>query len=321
MTIDVFCHVVPPKYVSALQGMVDRGKMAPFSDFFRGELRVPGISDMDKRFSLMDAHPEMRQVLSLSGPFLETVALPDDAALLARIANDEVARLVEKHPDRFVAGVATLPFNNPDATLIEIDRAVNELGLKGIQIGTDVAGAPLDSPGLHGIYEKMAACDLPILIHPSRNTFGPDYPGENDSKYNLFSIIGWPHSTSMAIMRLAYGGVLEKYPGLKFITHHAGGTIPYLAKRIELADRKELPRPIGDYLRRFFADTAVQGNTANLVCAAAFFGADHLLFGTDFPFNRDTSMALRAVHEMIIPDEERRQILGENTRACLKLAG
>ena len=299
--------------------MVDVGKIPRFSDFFMGELCVSGISDMDERFSLMDSHPEVRQVLSLTGPFLETIAGPDDAAGLARVANDEVARLVEKHPDRFAAGVATLPFNNVEAALAEVDRAVNELGLRGVQVGTDVNGSPLDSSGLMPIYEKMATYDLPVLIHPSRNCFAPDYPSEGDSKYNLFSIIGWPHSTSMAMMRLAYGGVLERFPGLKFVTHHAGGTIPYLAKRIEMSDRRELPRSIGDYLRRFFGDTAVQGNTANLMCALAFFGADHLLFGTDFPFNRDTSIALRAIDEMSITDDERRRIKGDNASLLLRL--
>jgi aminocarboxymuconate-semialdehyde decarboxylase len=215
--------------------------------------------------------------------------------------------------------VATLSLNNTDVALIEIDRAVKDLGLRGIQIGTDVDGKPLDTPELMPIFEKMAAYGLPIFIHPSRNYLAPDYPGEAESRYNLFSTIGWPHSTSMAMMRLAYGGILERFPTLKFITHHAGGTIPYLAKRIELSDRHELPQPIGEYLRRFYGDTAVQGNTANLTCARAFFGADHLLFGTDFPFNRDITMNLRAIDEMEITISEKESILGKNAARVLKL--
>ena len=321
MPIDVFCHVVPRGYRSTLESMAKTGRIAPFSDFFLGELRVPGISDLDERFSIMDRDPETKQVLSLSGPFLETIAGPEDGLELAKKANDEMARLVAGHPDRFAAGVAAVPFNDVESALGEIDRAVSDLGLKGIQMGTDLNGTPLDAPELMPIYERMAACDLPIFIHPSRNCFAPDYPGEAESRYNLFSIIGWPHSTSMAMMRLAYGGVLEKFPSLKIITHHAGGTIPYLAKRIELSDRRELPRPIGDYLRLSYGDTAVQGNTANLMCARAFFGADHLLFGTDFPFNPDTSMNVRAVDAMEIPDDEKKGILEGNCKRLLKLRG
>lgn len=321
MTIDVFCHILPSRYVTALRTMADAGRVPPFGDFFLGELRVPGISDVDERFSIMDGFPGTKQVLSLSGPFLETIAAPADGVELAKTANDEIARLVADYPDRFAAGVAALPLNDVESALQEIDRAVSGLGLKGIQMGTDVNGKPLDAPELMPVYERMALYELPIFIHPSRNPFGPDYPGEIGSRYNLFSTIGWPHSTSMAVMRLACGGVLERFPTLTFITHHAGGTIPYLAKRIELSDRPELPRPIGDYLRLFYADTAAQGNTANLMCARTFFGPDHLLFGTDFPFVRDTPMNLRAVDAMEIPNDEKRRILEENARRLLKLTG
>jgi len=319
MPIDAFCHIIPRGYRSALESMVGTGRIARFSDFFQGELRVPGISDLDERFSLMVSLPKTKQVLSLSGPFLETIAAPQDGLELAKRANDEMAQLVAEHPDRFVAGVAALPLNDVELALQEIDRAVSDLGLKGIQMGTDLSGKPLDAPELIPIYERMAHHDLPIFIHPSRNSFAPDYPGESESRYNLFSIIGWPYSTSMAMMRLAYGGVLERFPFLKLITHHAGGTVPYLAKRIELSDRRELPRAIGDYLRLFYGDTAVQGNTANLMCARAFFGADHLLFGTDFPFVRDLSMNVRAVEAMEIPEDEKKAILEDNVRRLLKL--
>jgi len=319
MAIDAFCHIIPRGYRSALESMAATGRIARLSDFFLGELRVPGISDLDERFSLMDSFPEAKQVLSLSGPFLETIAAPEDGLDLAKRANDEVAQLVADHPDRFFAGVAALPLNDVELALQEIDRAVSDLGLKGIQMGTDLNGKPLDAPELIPIYERMAHHDLPIFIHPSRNSFASDYPGEAESRYNLFSTIGWPHSTSMAMMRLAYGGILERFPTIKLITHHAGGTVPYLAKRIELSDRRELPRPIGDYLRLFYGDTAVQGNTANLMCARAFFGADHLLFGTDFPFNRDLLMNVRAVEAMEIPDDEKKAILDENCRRLLKL--
>jgi uncharacterized protein len=319
MAIDVFCHVIPLNYRIALEAMQRAGKIPQFSEFFKGELCIRGVTDMDERFSLMSTHPETRQVISLTGPFLETIAGPGDTAELARVANDEIAKLVDSHPDRFAAGVATVAFNNLDAALIEIDRAIEELGLRGIQIGTDVNGRPLDSPELMPIYQKMAAYDLPIFIHPSRNYLAPDYPGETDSKYNLFSTIGWPHATSMAMMRIAYGGILERFPTLKFITHHAGGTIPYLAKRIEMSDRRELPRPIGDYLRLFFADTVVQGNTPSLMCASAFFGTDHLLFATDFPFSRDNSTALRSVDEMDILPNDKKQILEGNATRLLRL--
>jgi aminocarboxymuconate-semialdehyde decarboxylase len=320
MVIDVFCHIIPPRYLTALENTAAAGKIPPLSDVFLMELQVPAISDVAARFKLMDNYPEVREVLTITGPFLEAMAKPEDAVTLAKLVNDEIAELVAKYPDRFAAGVAFLPYNDMEATLGEIDRTIKELKLRGIEIGTDVNGKPLDSPEFMPIYEKMERYNLPIFIHPSKNSFAPDYPGETP-KYNLFGTLGWPHSTSMAMMRLVHSGVLEKYPGLKFITHHAGGTVPYLAKRIELGDPHQLPKSLLDYLRLFYNDTAVQGNIPNLMCAHAFFGADHLLFGTDFPFgdNQIVAVTLRSVEEMSIPSNEKKKILEDNARKLLLL--
>jgi aminocarboxymuconate-semialdehyde decarboxylase len=169
----------------------------------------------------------------------------------------------------------------------------------------------------------MAQYDLPIWIHPLKEMTEPDYPGEQGSRYGLAAIIGWPHATSMAIMRLAGSGVLEKYPKLKFITHHDGGTVPYLAGRIQNSPFKyeNLTRPITDSLRLFYNDTAVQGNVPNLMCAYAFCGADHMLLGTDFPMVTSDLVkeSIRSVNEMTIPGAEKKRIFEENARKILKL--
>ena len=124
-------------------------------------------------------------------------------------------------------------------------------------------------------------------------------------------------------MRIAGSGILEKFPRLKFVTHHAGGTVPYLAKRIELAPYKypELNNPVIDSVRLFYGDTAVQGNTANLMCAYALFGADHMLFGTDFPYARPelVKATMKSINDMNITDTERTEILEENALKILNL--
>ncbi|MFC2043945.1 amidohydrolase family protein [Chloroflexota bacterium] len=320
MVIDVFCHIIPPRYSTTLEKMATTGKIPPFDNLFLREIQIPGMVDVEARFRLMDNHPEVREVISVTGPFLENVAKPNDAIDLARLVNDEVAELIAKYPDRFIAGVAFLPYNDIEATLREIDRAIKELKLRGIEIGTDVNGKPLDSPEFSPIYKKMEQYNLPVFLHPSKNRLYPDYPEETESKYNLFTNICWPHATSMAMLRLVHSGVLEKHPKLKFITHHAGGTVPYLAKRIEGSDQHKLPKPILDYLRLFYTDTAVQGNTPNLMCARAFFGADHLLFGTDFPFgNQNVMKTLRSIEEMDTPSAEKKGVLEDNARSLLHL--
>lgn len=284
------------------------------------EAHVPGMSDVEARIQLKSEYADIKEVLALTGPFLETMAGPEHGPELAMIANDEVAEAVAKYPEKFITGVAFLPLNNIEASLREIDRAVTDLKLRGIQIGTDVDGKPLDLPEYMPIWAKMEQYNLPIFIHPSKNYLAPDYPGEGESRYGLFGAVGWPHSTTMAMLRLAYGGVLEKYPKLKFVTHHAGGTVPYLAKRIEGSDKGTLPKPIKEYLKLFYNDTAVGGNVANLMCAYAFFGGEHLAFATDFPFGlKRIGAVLNSIEEMDITASEKELILEGNARKILNL--
>lgn len=321
MAIDVFCHIVPPKYLAAINEKVAAGVLPPMEPLFNFEIQNTVLYDMDARFKLMDLNPDVKEVVSVTGQFLETFAPPKEAVELARMANDEVAELVVKYPDRFIAGLAFLPCNDIEGALSEIDRAIKDLKLRGIEIGTDIHGKPLDSPEFMPIYEKMEKYDLPIFIHPSKTSFFPDYPGETESKYGLFGAIGWPHTTSMAMMRLVNGGVFDKYPKIKFVTHHAGGTIPFLAKRIDMGDPHQLPKPLTEYLRMFSSDTAVQGNTASLMCAHAFFGSKHLAFATDFPFGgpENVTTVLRSIDEMDIPQSEKEEILEENAKRIFNL--
>jgi predicted TIM-barrel fold metal-dependent hydrolase len=318
MKIDIFTHVSPAKYNEALY------KMCSPHPAVRDPSRQPAsaLSDPDVRIKLIGEFEDMMQVLTLGQPPIEQVADPQKAVELAKIANDSLAEFVAKYPDRFIA-TATLPMNNMDAALKELDRAINDLKFKGVQIYTNINGKPLDSPEFLPLHEKMSQYDLPIWIHPLKDVAEPDYPGEQGSKYNLAAIIGWPHATSMAMMRLAASGILERYPNLKFITHHSGGTMPYLANRIAGSPFKygNLSRPITESLRLFYNDTAVQGNTSNLMCAYAFCGADHMLFATDFPMVSPDMIkqTMYSIEEMSITAVERQKIFVENARRLLKL--
>jgi predicted TIM-barrel fold metal-dependent hydrolase len=310
--IDAFTHVAPKKYVDAFQ------KFSPNAVFNQP------LWDMDQRFQMMDKLGNIAQVLTLVTPALETIQDTQKALDLARTANEGMAELVAKYPFRFTAAIAALPLNDMDAALKELDHAINELKLKGVQIFTSISGKPLDSSEFMPLYEKMARFDLPIWIHPLSHSDHPFYPADQGSKNDFDNTIGWPHATSMAMMRLAASGVLEKFPKLKFITHHSGGTVPYLANRIEFAPNKydALSKPIIESLRLFYCDTAVQGNTANLMCARAFCGSDHQLFGTDFPMANESMVerVVRSIDEMGISDIEKRKIFADNIKSILKLS-
>ena len=307
--IDVFTHIAPKKYVDSLQ------KYSP------NAIVNQALWDLDQRFRMMDQLGDIKQILTLVSPPIENIPDLTKSADLAKTANDGIAELITRYPDRFAAGTASLPMSDMDSNIKELERAIRDLGLKGVQVYTSVKGKPLDSPEFMPLYEKMAAYDLPIWIHPISHENHPFYPSDQGSKNDFDNTIGWPHATSMAMMRLASSGILEKFPNLRFITHHSGGTIPYLAKRIEFAPSGSgaVSRPLIESLRLFYCDTAVQGNTPNLMCANAFCGTDHQLFGTDFPM-ADVSMVqrvIRSIDEMEITDKQRQMIFGDNVKKIL----
>lgn len=330
MKIDVFTHVVPQKYKEVLYEILPPG--FPIRKIIES---IPTLFDLEHRFRIMDKFEDLRQVITLGLPPVEEIADPEKAAELARIANDEMAELVARHPDRFVAAAACLPMNNMDAALEEVDRAINDLNFRGVQIGTPINDKPLDSPEFMPLYEKMAQHDLPIWIHPGRPGFYSDYKTEDMSKYSIFIVFGWPYETTVAMARLVFSGVFEKHPDLKIITHHCGAMVPYLQQRIECSYdnarilqkdnfEEKLTRPPLDYFKMFYYDTAINGNTPGLMCAQAFCGTEHMLFATDVPFDNEygerfTRQTIEAVEQMGIEESEKKKIFEDNARSLLRL--
>jgi len=306
----------------------------------------PTLWDLDARFRIMDNYDEYMQVIAMVGSPIESIAEGEAAEELARIANDEVARLVNQHPTRFLCGLAMLPLNDIEASLKELDRAVNELKLKGLFIHTPLfffsretkppqGGKALDSPELLPIYEKMAEYNLPIWIHPNPlwDFKNSEYTSEPASKYSAWHIFGWPYQDTIAQIRLVFSGILEKYPDLKLINHHAGGMIPFFEKRLtclcNMAEmrtgsdiKQHLKKSPVEYLRKFYNDTAIGGSTGALTCTYQFCGADHMLFGTDMPFdmelgNEGIRETIRSIEEMDIPADEKEAIFEHNIRRLL----
>ncbi len=333
MIIDVFSHVLPPRYLQERNSRSGTRLSNQYGKYFHAN---PGLTDLDVRFRAMDRYPDVVQLITIAGPNIESAVEPADAVVCARIANDEMAELVAKYPDRFAGACACLPMSDVDAALAEADRALDELRFRGVEVFTDIRGKPLDSPEFLPLFEKMASRNLPILLHPRRNNTTPDYAGEHTSRFLIYTNFGWPYETSMAMARLAFGGVLEKYPTLKIVTHHAGGLIPYFHKRVELSwdfnemrmgyrfDGQRLTRAPVDYYRMFYCDTAIQGNTPALMCAHEFFGADHMVFATDSPYDnqfgeRVCRETIAAVQAMDIDDAAKRKIFEGNARQMFRL--
>lgn len=336
MKIDIFPHILPAKYKEALYKEIAAKFRDGSQHFYNTQNALPTLFDLDYRFRIMDKFDDMMQVLTLSMPPIENIVDPPKAADLAKLANDEIAELVTKYPDRFAAAVAALPMNDIDAALKEVDRAVTDLKFRGVQIFTPTNDKPLDSPEFMPLYEKMSQYNLPIWLHPQRPPSYPDYKGEKTSKYTIHGMLGWPYETSMAMVRLVFSGFIERFPNLKIITHHAGAMIPFLESRITgwidshdiLLGRKDgekLRKPMVEYFKMFYADTAIYGNTSGLMCSYNFFGAKNLLFGTDMPWDHQfglkyTKATVEAIESMDISDAEKKMIFEDNARNLLRLA-
>lgn len=332
--IDLSAHILPKRYFDAVVAVAPPG--------FYMQKRVSGVPtlvDLDTRFRVMDQFEDYAQVLSLALPPIEAVAGPEKSPELARIANDELAALVAAHPNRFLAAVAGLPLNDVDATLRELDRAVGTLGLRGVQLFTHVNGMPLDDPAFLPVFEAVAHLDVPIWLHPARGATPPDYPAESKSRYEIWHVFGWPFDTTIAMTRIIFGGLLDRFPELKIITHHLGGTVPFLESRIKnaydqfgarTADEdyaglaRSMPRHPHEYYRMFYADTALYGSPIALECGLAFFGPDHVVFGSDMPFDleggaRYIRQTLAAIAEMRASEADKERVLHSNARRLLGL--
>src|SRR5712664_1841068 len=200
MKIDIFNHVMPVPYLDMMkQHLKDPGILKRMSN-----LRM--LWDIEARVRMLEEKfPDVQQVLTLSLPSPELVGGPELAPELARIANDGMAGMTAKWPKKFPAFIASLPMNNVPAALTEMDRAIAKLGERGV----------------------------PIWMHPARPGSRPDYVGEQKSKYEIWQVLGWPFETSIAMARMVFSAFFERLPGLRIITHHCGGMIPYFSGRAE----------------------------------------------------------------------------------------
>lgn len=333
--IDIFNHIWPKPFFDRL--VKELGTM---SDMTKRSGDVPMMTDLDRRFEVMDMFgEEYQQVLSLASPPLEKFAGPQGALELSQIGSDSMAELCQKYPERFPAFIGTAPMNNPDALIEECRRAIEDLGAAGMQIFTNIGGTPVDLPEYAPFFEFMAKADKPIWLHPARAQNFSDYESESRSEYEIWWTLGWPYESSAAMARMVFSGMFDKYPGLKVITHHAGGMIPYFEGRVgpgwdqlgkRTSDRdltgvlKALKRPHLDYFKEFYADTASFGSRKAIEHAIEFFGEDRIVFASDAPFDPEGGPmyireTLRVLDALDVSEEVRHKLYHGNAEKLLGL--
>jgi predicted TIM-barrel fold metal-dependent hydrolase len=259
---------------------------------------------------------------------------------LARAANDGMAALVQRYPERFPAFVASLPLNDPDGAARELRRAVDDLGARGFQMFSNVLGKPIVAPEFLPLFEAMAAYDLPIWLHPYRGADMTDYKTEEQSLYEIWWTFGWPYETSVAMARLVFAGYFDRFPALKIITHHMGAMAPYFEGRVgpgwdQLGARtsdtdysavlRSLSKRPLDYFKMFYADTALFGAYEPTVCGLRFFGARQVLFASDAPFDPEKGpMYIREtiaiMDRLPVTTDEREQMYWRNAASLLKIS-
>lgn len=333
--IDIYNHVMPERYLDAVKqlgrepGIVKR----------MSALRM--LWDIEARVAMLGEWPALQQVLTLAIPSPDMLAGPDRSPELARLANDGMAEMCRRWPQKFPSFIASLPMNNVEAALAEMDRAIGALGARGVQLLTSVEGRPLDAPEFFPVFERVTRKHgMPVWLHPVRAASRADYPQEQASKYEIWQVLGWPFETSVAMARIVFSGLFDRLPGLRILTHHCGGMIPYFAGRAEtlwaqLGSRsagdggqdvlKRLAKPPIEYFRMFYADTVLGGSASALRCGLDFFGVDKVVFASDCPFDPEGGPmfireGIRSVEALGLPEDEKRRIYLANALRLLGMA-
>jgi aminocarboxymuconate-semialdehyde decarboxylase len=314
--LDVHNHFYPSSYIDAIRSAPSNVRVSMDAEgnpllHYPGDYNVAvrGHRDIDYRARVLAESGVDTQVISLTTPGTH-IEPPATAARLASLVNDAFTRVVADHRGRFLA-YATLPLNDPSASVRELKRACDELGMRGALIFSNIDGVALADQRYWPLYEVANSLDAILHIHPTTPV-----GVEAMTEFWLMPLVGFLMDTTLAAAQLVFAGVPEKFPRIRWVLSHLGGTIPYLAERLDRGFhsfrecRTNIDRPPSDYLKLFYYDT-VNFDANALQLAIAFAGADHLLAGSDYPHQiGSVSSMLASLHALPISDADRNQILG-----------
>ncbi|HXK26747.1 MAG TPA: amidohydrolase family protein [Candidatus Binatia bacterium] len=324
--IDIHAHFVPEEYLRLVEAEGERyglrlrhgpdGPLIVAGHVVIGPVTAP-YHDLDLRLKEMDAQGVAVHALSLMPPMVYWA----DGALgnrLARLVNDAMAAASGAHPERFVF-LATLPMQDPEAAVNEVNRAVTQLGARGIYLGTNVRGKELTDPSFLPVFERIDALRVPIFLHPL-NVIG----AQRLTSYYLHNLLGNPFDTAVAAANIIFSGLLDRFPKLKICLPHAGGALPYLIGRLNHGwkvrqECKALKKPPSSYLRRFTYDT-ISHAPKSLSYLIDLVGADQVMMGSDYCFDMGYERPVKAVTALKLSRPDQEKILGGNAARLLRLA-
>jgi len=323
--IDCHNHFFPPKYLEAIQSGPSNVKVTFDADgnpllHYPGDYNIviPEHRDIVRRAEVLEEVGVDKQVLSFTTPGVH-IESPERAVELAQMVNGDFAEIAKDYSDRFSA-FATLPLNDPEASVVEMERAYVELGFKGVTLHSNVNGVELSDERFWPLFEKANELGIVFDIHPS---FPVGVEAMTD--YWLMPLIGFPFDTTLTAAKLVFSGIVERYPRIEWILGHLGGAIPYLAERLDRGFyafkecREHISKPPSEYLKEFYYDT-VNFDTKALRLAIEFAGTGHLVAGSDYPHQIGSLSRMKnSIEEMDISDEEKAAIFGGNAALLLGL--
>ncbi len=323
--VDFHNHYYPPEYVETLKNSTSAVKVT-YDDsgnpcvHYPGDynILVPGHRDIEYRRGVLEQHGVTTQVLSFTTPGVH-VEPPAAAVAMARQINDAFARVVRKSHGRFTA-LATLPLNDPKASVVELERAMKELGLPGAMVFSNVNHVALADARFAPLWKKANELNAVIYIHPT------DPAGvEAMLEYWLMPLVGFLMDTTLAAAKLVFSGVVERHPNIRWVLTHMGGAIPYLAERLDrgyraFADcREHIARPPSEYLRTFYFDT-VNFNPSAIRLALDFAGPDRILAGSDYPHQIGSIPLMKeSLEKLGLDSQTKAKVFGENADRLLGL--
>lgn len=327
--IDLHNHISTPACENLLDGSAPPW-LDPFTRYSGAETaayNAVAFSDLAdrltnpaRRIEDMDRMGIDVQALSVAPPQFYYWTDPALGRRLARMQNEHVAEVVAERPDRFV-GLGTVALQDVDSAMSELDHCVSQLRLRGVEICTNVNGLDLDDPRFRPFFARAAELDVVVLLHPHGFT-----SGDRLMDHYMINVVGNPLDTTVAATRLVHSGLLETLPALKLCLVHGGGYLPFYASRMDHSwrERPEGRHAIPDklpssYLKQMYVDSLVY-DSAHLAFLVQQMGADHVVLGTDYPYDMGDVEAVRLVQgtDALTP-ADMAAILGGNAAALLKI--
>ena len=308
---DLHCHIFPVE--AAIRASTSVPIETRDGSYWVGGVDLDtGLLDLGLQIEDMQRQGVARRALAVPPFTLRYDLPPDEGVRWARSINEGIAEAIAPHQDAFV-GFATVPLQDVAAAVTELDHAVGQLGMQGVEIATHIAGVELDDRRLDPFWERAEQLRVPILVHP-HDPLGADRMGD----YYLRNLVGNPVETALAGARLIFGGVLERYADLRIILSHGGGALPQLVGRlwhghsVRPEAKINISGPLSN-LQRLYFDTIVFRNEPlrNLVATV---GASHVVLGTDYPFDMGEHDPVGMVQRAGLSEEDVATILGNGQR-------